>query len=693
MDWITWEEFRGSMLNLHNTTNTTRSISRFVEKEKIFMNLYEWFMDTYPSYLDWLKTPVSVRKKYVNESIPCAELYFILTWAIKKEIFNSVYKEHVLEYLMTDQHKSMKNWIRIAQVFGYCNEIEFEYINQTGLGLISRLKKYLSIHCMVLNKPFKSFTDNDVEAVPRLFVGTKYTAKAIQDLRIKLGYTNKTMKVNQIKRRNWTTLFNEKQWGPMFDLFQQYLISSDAKPKYIAMMGVVITKLLCYLEQHGLSQCSDFKYEDFVRFTDWLLKEMSPASAMLYISKIKVFFQWGVNESSFFPNKIDFPDDYWSRLYKIVKDDRIKSDGLAFKEEGIADQIVKALTNYNPQNEHEELCRWFWLIIASCPARFSFILNLESQYAIQPLPNEPSAYGVYSQDADKAGNKYGQFPILDQIGIQALYALQNRIKRKNFKAIYNESNKRTYIHLFQLDKAPWLLSEETVRSFFNEIIKPQLANLELEFKNLSGAAHSFRHHLLTQIALISGDVEVVMTAAGHQDEKMTREYLKSKVSRTALLFKVMNKYESGEITGKFYFRLLELLTSEESPVDAMLRALTTEMNLEQFLGTYGKKMDMGYCLGPSSCNNWLKCWGCHHFLMTREEIVSAIKTLAHQIINMREMIKNSRDFTYNNSIAAGQMKGITLIVKRLGDLKISQDQITSMVNQYLSGQDIKVVAN
>ena len=49
---------------------------------------------------------------------------------------------------------------------------------------------------------------------------------------------------------------------------------------------------------------------------------------------------------------------------------------------------------------------------------------------MRPLPNSPKdAYGVYSKFADKAGNRYGQFPILDKLGTTAIKNLQDRVKK------------------------------------------------------------------------------------------------------------------------------------------------------------------------------------------------------------------------------------------------------------------------
>ncbi|WP_209121204.1 hypothetical protein [Alkalihalobacillus sp. BA299] len=93
-------------------------------------------------------------------------------------------------------------------------------------------------------------------------------------------------------------------------------------------------------------------------------------------------------------------------------------------------------------------------------------------------------------------------------------------------------------------------------------------------------------------------------------------------------------------------------------------------------------------MSQNGCDNWFKCWGCGHFLIRKEEIDDAIKTLALQIVNMREMINTSKNFTNENPIAAGQIKTISLIVKRLSELSLSQDEIDEKVMNFFINNSI-----
>lgn len=345
------------------------------------------------------------------------------------------------------------------------------------------------------------------------------------------------------------------------------------------------------------------------------------------------------------------------------------------------------LRDYTPSNDTEFLCKSFWLIIASCPARFSYVLNLCAEDALQPLPNNPSAYGIYSRLADKAGNIYGQFPILDKLGVEAITTLQQRAKELNLRPMLNPKYKVAYVHLFQLQKSPWILDINILNRFYTTVVLNILKANYPEDTELRATAHSFRHYLLTHIALKTGDEEVCQTAAGHKDVKMTREYLRSSTSRSLLLFRVMDKYENKEITGKFYLRLVEFLSSPETPLNQMLYALTTEMELDEFLNTYGRKLQAGYCFNNKECYRWHACWNCNHFVLTKNEIVQAIHTLSCQLLELKKF-QCCKDFSYEAPIVKNKFKLISLIIKRLTELDLTEDEIYNMTHNFLLNQDI-----
>lgn len=670
MEWIPFEEFEGQV---HQSTD--KYVTRYrVKNYKVVVGQLQ---ERYPSGKEWLLSPLEEKSIQFRDT---SELRYILFWAWQKKIYlNLEYRQFFYDYLLQCYSSpatanQIKRWVRECHLL---TDNEWELI-KTHTHTKNGNCKAIIFLTLFLMKPFREITDEDLDKTPIIY-NRRLSKKTVNDLRLKLGYTNKVVK--KPRTGNWSTiLFAHPSWGEMFREYYNYLVRASAKPKYINRVGQCLKVLLEYLEDCSLEDCSQFTWDDFESLTNFLLsdnREVSSVNEM--IAKYKKFFLWGVNESTFFPKELEFPESFWKSLSKRAKEHSRKGNGRAFTDENIADEIVKILTKYQPGNELEQLCLFFWRIIVSCPARFSFVLNLQAEDALQRLPNEPNAYGIYSRNADKAGNKGGQFPFVDKLGINAVRALQTRAKIANFPALYNDETKARYVHLFQLPQSPWVLTRHIVWEFFNNKIKPKVSSiLKLENSSLGGA-HGFRHHILTEIIKQTGSLEAAQVAAGHTNSTMTKTYIKSAHAKKALLYRAIDKYEQGEITGKFYLRLIEALTTNE-PTSELLYDLTKELTMEEFIKKHGRRTEMGFCFDEDgTCRHYLKCWSCPSFMMTREEIEGAVKLLKELTFEFIEFKDESVDFSYENTIAQNKLTAIALIKDRLMDLKISEEEITSMV--------------
>jgi len=670
MEWVPFEEFEEKIPKSTQEHVTTHRV-------KNYRVVVGQLQERYPSGKEWLSSPIEEKGiQFRNVS----ELEYILFWAWKKKIYlNLEYRQFLYDYLfqrygISGTANQIKRWVREYPLLTDNEWALIKTNNNTKNGSF----KVIIFLTLFLMKPFREITDEDLDKTPITY-NRRLSKKTVNDLRLKLGYTHKIVK--KPRTSNWTTiLFPDPCWGEMFREYHDYLVRADAKPIYITRVGQCLKVLMDYLELHSLKDCSQFTWEDFESLTNFLLsdnREVSSVSVM--IAKYKKFFLWGANENSFFPKELEFPESFWKSLSKQAKEHSRKGNGRAFTDENIADEIVKILTKYQPKNELEQLCLFFWRIIVSCPARFSFVLNLQAEDALQRLPNEPNAYGIYSRNADKAGNKGGQFPFVDKLGIEAVSALQTRAKVANFPALYNDETKDRYVHLFQLSESPWVLNRYIVWDFFNNKIKPKVSSiLKLEESSLGGA-HGFRHHILTEILKQTGSLEATQVAAGHSNSTMTKTYIKSAHAKKALLYRAIDKYEQGEITGKFYLRLIEALTTNE-PTSELLYDLTKELTMEEFIKKHGRRTEMGFCFDEDgTCRHYLKCWSCPSFMMTREEIEGAVKLLKELTFEFVEFKDESVDFSYENTITQNKLTAIGLIKERLMDLKISEEEITSMV--------------
>ncbi|MCM3769590.1 hypothetical protein M3225_03695 [Priestia aryabhattai] len=670
MEWIPFEEFEEQ---IHKSTRKSVTRERIANNRVVVGQLQE----RYPSGKEWLSSPLEEKSIQFGDT---SELGYILFWAWQKKIYLNLEYRHLLynyliqRYGVAGSANRIKKWVRESPLL---TDNEWEVIKATSKTKRKVIKAVVFLILFSM-KPFAELTDDDLDKTPLVYERLM-SKKMVNDLRLKLGYTHKI--VRKSRPSHWTTiLFTHPSWGEMFREYHNYLVRANAKPIYIIRVGQCLKILMDYLELHSLKDCSQFTWEDFESLTNFLLsdnREVSSANVM--IAKYKKFFLWGANENGSFPKKLEFPESFWKSLSKQAKERSRKGNGRAFTDENIADEIVKILTKYQPENELEQLCLFFWRIIVSCPARFSFVLNLQAEDALQRLPNEPNAYGIYSRNADKAGNKGGQFPFVDRLGIDAVSALQTRAKVANFPTLYNDETKDRYVHLFQLSESPWVLNRHIVWEFFNNKIKPKVSSiLKLEESSLGGA-HGFRHHILTEILKQTGSLEATQVAAGHSNSTMTKTYIKSAHAKKALLYRAIDKYEQGEITGKFYLRLIEALTTNE-PTSELLYDLTKELTMEEFIKKHGRRTEMGFCFDEDgTCRHYLKCWSCPSFMMTREEIEGAVKLLKELTFQFIEFKDESVDFSYENTIAQNKLTAIGLIKERLMDLKISEEEITSMV--------------
>ncbi|OCT15974.1 hypothetical protein A8709_10160 [Paenibacillus pectinilyticus] len=685
--WLEWDEFSEIYMKaFHNTRGIIKPRQYLKQNLNYLKVIVNRLHHDYKDGKQWLEAPLNEKKGYREEFF--TEMCYIIPWYAYIENKNEIDQNMMLKYFQSDT-TSLQIHYTWSKYFGLVTDIEDQWISRDVTFRRTGFRKCLGMHTILIMKPFHCFNDDDSKFATTVgYPNTnRYNPKVLQDLRIKLGYS--TIRLAQKKKTNRDKLLGHLNpvWASVVSKYYNYLLVSDASENYLNKMTNILNELFEYLNEENKKDCTSFSIKDFSKLTTKfkqgrVKKENGTRYQLSKVSLLRRFFEWGVGElPSFFPTHLIFPDEEWASLSKKASKEYLNSEGFAPSSNEIAMKMVEGIYRYLPKNENEELCRWFWLIVASAPPRFSYVINLESKQALRPLPNQPEAFGLYSQDEDKAGNKYGQFPILDPIGYEAITELEKRANRLQLKPIWNIKYNREFIHLFQFNRPPWILSNSAVRRFFDKM-KLEVLNEDELSERIS--AHRYRTFLLTHIAMKTGSLEAVRVAAGHRNEEMTRLYLKSRVSRNALLHRVLSKYEQGEVSGKFYVRLLQFLTSEDPQIEDMMNALTTEMALDEFLLKYGKRMEMGFCLSQESCDNWYKCWGCNNFLMRREEINDAIVVLVKQILNLRTMIKHSTNYTSKNSIAAGQMRTISLIIKRLIELGLTEKKIDEMVLEVIT---------
>ncbi|RBP88977.1 phage integrase family protein with SAM-like domain [Cytobacillus firmus] len=633
-----------------------------------------------PEPIEWLDNPIRFKSANTGQK----ETNYIINWAIHYRLFQDDFiRPKLLKYFASIQiNKVLINWAIFHNIL---NEMELAKISEYSKATRHPLQKYLPIHLLWRNMKLEELVNADIEKDCAYFQSihkSKYSPKLIQQLLFDLDYSDKKSVAKRTKRKNIEFLKQHPVYGRVMDDYESFLKANGTKSVTINNIFKCIKKFIDYVDTQGFKDISYFEAIDLERYIEYLESDGLKASSInAAIPSLLSFLEWAAGAYEMFPNQIEFPKQTLKRIRKQAERIREEEDGLAFENEDTPKAIVSFLLNFEPRNELEFLCKYFWILTSSCPVRQKFTLSLEANNCIYPMLNEKSLFGLYSQDADKAGNTNGQFPIIDENGVSTVRILENRINNGNFKPVYNENFNRSFIHLFQFENSSKVLTKTNIVDFLYQVIKPAISvTLGVPSEEIKAGTHSFRHYLLTHIIRKTGSEEAAQAAAGHHDKKMLRKaYIVSKHGKNALLLRALDKYETGEITGKFYLRLIELLTSNNPDTD-MMRDLTSNMELHEFISRHGRSTEMGYCFDENqTCNHYLKCWNCPSFMLCKEDISGAIDLLRRLILEFHEMVENSKNFSLDNTISRNKLTAISMIKERLGDLKYTDKQIEEMV--------------
>lgn len=673
ISWVSVEEVKNSFPKTPN--------SRLVEIDKLLKVKY-------PLSLNWIETDISEKEPIKNV---ITDIQHILTWAWKKRIFvHQHYSDKVKEYILSGHFNHLN--LTLTNFALNKNMIDLDLITEidTKSPDYNRyLRKAVILLCLFTMKPFQKLTDEDLFKQKKLLkeVSNKQidSFKAVQELRVKLGYSSKIIK-NKQRNTNWIFLKNRyPNFKQTINSYHNYLISSELSESSIKGKSIQLKQFLEYSEKNGIKTFRYFRRNDFLRYFESLKgRYKNNGTFNLQISNFKTFFIWGAEievDVSLFPKVLEFPLDYHKKITKIANKEYHNSQGHSFENEHIGKEFVKALMQYKPKNETDKVALNFMLILCSVPCRRSYVRNLPKDCLFY-MENSKELYGVTNTVPDKSGNINGQFPILDKMGLDSIRWLQYRAESKEFKPIENMDNKKTYVHLFQVDEHPHVLTDY----YIDNLIDAVRNEMPEEFQQVNITPHKFRTQILTEITARTRNIEVTQTAAGHRNSTMTKTYLRSDISQDALLNTIKEGFDKGEFSGKFYLRLIEALTSDDISNDEILIALNKEISLNEFLKQFGRRRDMGYCLIQGDCANHYKCWGCKHFFMKRDEIETAIETLSKHLINFRALMEQSKDFTFENPIVASKQKAIGLIIKHICNLGYSPEQVLELVGKHLKGQ-------
>ncbi|NRF94845.1 site-specific integrase [Paenibacillus frigoriresistens] len=671
LEWVPLETFRRY---LKETLHINSVASTFcLMKKAVFL-----LQTTYPNPQDWLAIKPEERLSFRGGDR--SELWYIIFWIWDSGYCEGEDQEAISRRTDIIKYISTRGRVDLADFpvkLGLLTNAEAEFIRNKDVSKKGLLNK-LAIHMVSVMKPLDQFTEKDILLADLMRPNDKrYNAKVLRDILYELGHSDMPG-----KRRHRTYLdecCEHTRWGRISEDYRQHLKRSDALDYYMRKAGAALFRFYAWLDKREEPDASLLEYEDYLDLFDYFsLNAEGDKFSSKYIgnslSFIKAFLEWGNGHHSFFPKQLDWPKDLYSGIHREAQGETYAGDGLAFDDPEFPALMKGAIESYQPDDDLEALCRAFWLVIASSPVRKTYLLNLQVDDCVLPLPNAPAAVGLYSpySGIEKAKHRNGQFPILDSSGIRALNFLRKRANEHAFRPMWNERAEATYVHLFQLKEFPWLLNEKQIYMFFDKIAE------SIGHKDKKGKAHGYRHYLITHIAIETGNSALARLAAGHENDTMLNRYLRSNLSRKALLFATMKKYQDGDIAGRFIWRIFEALADDQMEPDELIKALgSEEITLDEFFAKFGlpAPTGVGKCLIQGACIFEAKCFSCHHYAIRKSEAAQAFRTLARLTKEMWNMMQGSRDFTTQNSKAAGLMTQIALLGDMIRHFGYSEDQI------------------
>jgi hypothetical protein len=450
LDWISWSDFRRIYEALHGRYVNSVDRGTIVVLHRAF-----------PNGAAWLNADVKAKSVY-QRGRKKSEANYIIAWAWTRQICAGSGAEiesrraQMLEYFHNNG-RYLIHIVKWAQYFGLIDEHELDAIHYFYHSPVAQaVARIIAMVAFVAMKPFRELTEEDFRRGSQVGAKKSFYSKTIADIRFYLGYSSAPGKF--WRPTKWDGLANDPYFGRISEEYHAHLVRAQAHPDHRTTASLVLRKLFSYLQERGQTSCAEVSYENFLEITEALKQtETGTGTYRTLIKRVRIlrdFFLWG-HGSEFFPRELDFPQQEWLRILRTAQEEADHADSLAFSSHEVAEQLVAAIVSDTPTSDIDVVCRCFWLIAASSPPRFSFILNLEAGEALKPLPNQPQAYGLYSADADKAGNRYGQFPILDQLGIDAVEELEARVRQLQLKPIKNRRKGRIYVHLFGLPNPPW----------------------------------------------------------------------------------------------------------------------------------------------------------------------------------------------------------------------------------------------
>lgn len=699
--WLDWNSFEEAYLDAHGGKSKVPNAR----------------MDALKKIVDLLHTDYSVPELWLNaiadgkiqepqyqvklnNNCTVDETYYILPWLYTSRIAagddpNSISKRKLIVGFLRNNMpaKDHHYW-----------PIYFSLLRQEEAAQLWSRAKFseLTLHLLAAAKPLREFTGADISEIPEYQKrhrggeghGSRYSVKAVTDFLFRNGYSSQPSRNATFGRQiSLSELEKHPQIGEIVKHYRNFLVVQETSDGIIESALRSIKYLARFLKATEQKSCSHFGEYDFILLAAFMAENsireggLGPSSVVINLRELENFFRWGRGRYPFFPQVVYSLDDIIAPLAKEAFATYIKSEGHAFTSEEAPKLLARMILMYRPADDVDVVSRYYWMVCMSTIQRIGWFLQLEAGRCLAPMPLNPRLFGLYNEAPDKGGNIWGHFPVLQKMGILAIKGLERRARRIGLPAIPDPTNNRTYVHLFGLPEWPWIINENRLNEFLNKV-KKRFDLRENDGSLMKGTSHSFRTYIICELIAKTKKLQAAQKAAGHRNSKQLRTYLKSTLGKNSLARAFVGKFQSGEITGHFFVKIMEILAAPTLPHDEILKALTTEMPFDEFMKKYGvqAKCGVGRCMNSLGCTS--ECWRCNYFILRKEEIDGAIRLFAGHMENVNQL----RRYVSNpdsSPLLKTNLATMVLIEAHLIKLGLSRDQVFDSAMNHILRKGVK----
>lgn len=355
---------------------------------------------------------------------------------------------------------------------------------------------------------------------------------------------------------------------------------------------------------------------EYIEFVDKNEKKFTKSTKDKRINLIFRFFEWAIIEEKIEPGIINIGERKKEFYCYDSQDPRM------FKRREHFMMVVDKLEKYESQDQQEELCRSFSIVVSACGLRLSEARWLDPDCIIDRKNN----IGILMLKTIEKTNIYYKKTSIYPWGMKYLDLLIERFKSRPKIEIYNKKLDKFVYTLFEYDGR--IITESVLNNFLRNKIFNDLKFYDDNHNliNYDGKKfHAFRHQKFNDIYEVTGEsLKAVQIDSGHLRIAMAKRYTKQ--NKTKKIAEIHKAIDEARITGRGAELLKGLLDKKMLPEEyiriAKILNISAYYSID-YIKNNLKFLGFGFCRAKE-CKISNLCESCVYFL-TDEKYLKDLK--------------------------------------------------------------------